>query len=379
MKGTHVADTTSCDARLARLRSLMEKRGYDAVIIRSNPDLRWLTGAERTFDDEAAHTAFITAEGQWLHTDSRYYNTFIERLGASSGWEIDEDAAPHAAWAAQKACQTRSRVVAIEDTCELSFFDALNQELLARSVACLLPRLHADLCDLRMVKDAAEIEVMRRAQAVTDAAFEHICGFIRPGQTEQQIRAELEGFMLANGADGLAFGTIVASGPNGANPHARPGERAVQPGDMIVMDYGAAVCDYCSDMTRTVCVGEPSDEQRRVYDVVRRAHEACAAAIRPGCIGAEIHQLACDVIAEAGFGDYFKHGLGHGVGIQIHENPGFGRRWDRPVPEGSVVTVEPGIYLPGKFGIRLEDCGVVGKSGYEPFTRSTHDLVCIEC
>lgn len=148
---------------------------------------------------------------------------------------------------------------------------------------------------------------------------------------------------------------------------------------MIVMDYGAGYHDYKSDMTRTVCVGEPTDEQRRVYDVVRQAHEACAAAAKPGCIGSDIQDLAVKVISDAGYGDFFKHGLGHGVGIQIHENPNFGRRWNRPVPEGSVVTVEPGIYLPGNFGVRLEDFGLMTAEGFVPFTQSTHELVCIDC
>lgn len=372
-----MADPKATAGRVARLRALMAERGYDAVILRNNPDLRWLTGAERTFDFEVAHTAFVTAEGLWLHTDSRYYNTFLERLGTDGPWAIDMDAVDPASWAAARAREARARVVAVEDTCDLAFFDALCAALAAASVACLTPRLHGDICDLRMVKDDEELGLMRRAQEVTDAAFDHICGFIRAGVTEQQIRVELENYMLSNGADELSFSTIVAAGPNGANPHAQPSDHVVREGDLIVMDYGAGYHDYHSDMTRTVCVGEPDGEKRAVYDVVRRAHEACAAAIRPGVIGRDIHQVAVDVITEAGYGAYFGHGLGHGVGLEIHERPNFNPRWDRPVPAGSVVTVEPGIYLPGRFGIRLEDFGVVGEGGYEPFTSSTHELVVV--
>ena len=374
-----MADANACAGRVARLRELMEARGYDAVILRNNPDLRWLTGAERTFDDEVAHTAFITVDGQWLHTDSRYFNTFCERLGADTVWQLDEQIVDPAAWAAGRARENRCRVVAVEDTCTLAFFDAFQQECAHVGIACMTPRLHGDICDLRMVKDAEEVDLMRRAQEVTDAAFTHICGFIKCGMTEQDIRVELENYMLTHGADGLSFGTIIAAGPNGANPHAQPGDYVVKKGDMIVMDYGANYHDYHSDMTRTVCMGEPSEEQRRVYDTVRLAHETCAAAAKPGCIGLDIHNLACKVIADAGYGDFFKHGLGHGVGIQIHENPNFGRKWDRPVPEGSVVTVEPGIYLPGKFGVRLEDFGLMTAEGFVPFTKSTHDLVVIDC
>ena len=372
-----MADARACAGRVERLRELMAERGYDAVILRNNPDLRWLTGSERTFDNEVAHTAFVTADGLWLHTDSRYYNTFVTRLGEDCAWAIDQDIVSPATWAAERARATRSRVVAVEDTCDLAFYDAFLAACATASIACLTPRMHGDICDLRMVKDAEEIELMARAQEVTDAAFDHICGFIRAGITEQDIRVELENYMLSHGADELSFGTIIATGANGANPHAQPGQTVVAEGDLIVMDYGAGFHDYHSDMTRTVCVGEPSDEQRAVYDVVRRAHEACAAAVHAGVIGRDIHNVAVDVITEAGYGDFFKHGLGHGVGLEIHERPNFNRGWDKPIPAGSVVTIEPGIYLPGKFGIRLEDFGVVTEDGYEPFTRSTHDLVVV--
>ena len=375
-----MANAEACAGRVERLRALMADRGYDALIVRNNPDLRWLTGAERTFDDEVAHTAFVTADGLWLHTDSRYYGTFVDRMGEDAPWKIDMDVVDAAWWAAQRVLETRSRVVAVEDSLDLAFFDAFQDECRRASVACLNPRLHDDIADrLRVVKDEEELALMRRAQEITDDAFDHICGFIRPGLTEQQIRVELDNYMLSNGADALSFGTIVASGPNGANPHAQPGERVVRSGDMIVMDYGAGYHDYHADMTRTVCVGEPTDEQRKVYDVVRLANETCAAAIHPGVIGRDIHYLAVKVITDAGYGDYFKHGLGHGVGLQIHERPNFGRLYDRPCPAGSVVTDEPGIYLPGKFGIRLEDTGVITEDGYKPFGRSTHDLVVIPC
>lgn len=366
-------------ARVERFRALMAERGYDAAILRNNADLRWLTAAERTFDDEIAHTAFITADGLWLHTDSRYYGTFLDRLGEDSPWQIDMEMVDHASWAAQLTRKTRATRVALEDTCDLAFYDSYRSALGTESVACLLPRMHGDIADLRIVKDAEELELMAHAQSITDAAYQHMLGFIKPGQTEQEIRAELENYMLSNGADALSFNSIIASGPNGANPHAQPGERRVQKGDMIVMDYGAGYHDYHSDMTRTVCLGEPTDEQRHVYDVVRKAHEACAAAAHAGVIGADIHNIAIQVISDAGYGDYFKHGLGHGVGLQIHEQPNFSLRYHKLIPAGSVVTIEPGIYLPGNFGVRLEDFGVVTEDGYEPFTKSSHDLICIPC
>ena len=375
-----MADQEMGKARVARLRALMQEYGYDAVVLRHNPDLRWLTGAERTFDDEVAHTAFVTREGQWLHTDSRYFGTFQNRLGKDTDWQLDMDAVSHPAWTASLIKKTHARVVAIEDTADLAFFDALEAELGRQSAACLLLRMHGTVSALRVVKDAEEVSLMRHAQTITDAAFEHICGYIKPGLTEQQVRAELEGWMLSNGADSLSFDSIIASGPNGANPHAQPGERVIQRGDMIVMDYGAGYHDYHSDMTRTVCVGEPSDLQRKVYEATRAANEACEAAIHAGVIGREIHELAHKVICEAGFPEYcFVHGLGHGVGLEIHEQPMFNMRNDKPIPAGSVITVEPGTYLPGQFGVRVEDFGIVTKNGYEVFTQTPHELVCIPC
>ena len=374
-----MANKTACAARVGRLRKIMDERGYDAVILRNNPDLRWLTGAERTFDFEVAHTALVTADRLYLHTDSRYYNTFRERLGEDSAWEIDQDVIDPTAWAAEHVRDARARVVAVEDTCTLGFYDELEAALARVSVAALLPRLHGDLVRLRAVKDAEEVSLMRAAQKVTDAAFEHICEVIRPGLTEQEARVELETYMLSNGGEALSFDTILASGPNGANPHAQPGSRVIEKGDMVVIDYGCVVGDYHSDMTRTICMGEPTDEQRRVYDVVRRAHEECAAMARAGVIGKDVYDHSVKVIADAGYGDYYGHGLGHGVGIEIHEQPNFNRRNTEPIPVGAVITIEPGIYLPGKFGVRLEDFGLVTEDGYEPFTESPHDLRVIPC
>lgn len=370
-------ESAAIEVRLGKLRDLMEKRGYDAVMLRSVADIRWLTAASRVLDDEVAHTALVTMDAAWLHTDSRYYGSFVQRLGEGGTWCVDAQIVSHAKWVANKVCELRIRVLAVEDTLTLGFYEELSVELNKASCACLMPRLHGDLALLRVSKDEEELALLREAQRITDAAFDHICSFVRVGITELQIRAELEAAMLAEGAHGLSFDSIIAAGPNGANPHARPSERVVQEGDMIVMDYGALYGDYHADMTRTVCVGKPSQKQREVYDVVRCAHETCAQAVRPGMSGKELHELAVDVIRNAGYGDYFKHGLGHGVGLQIHERPFAGRVSDDILTEGCVFTIEPGIYLPGEFGVRLEDCGILTEGGYESFATSTHDLVCL--
>ena len=230
---------------------------------------------------------------------------------------------------------------------------------------------------LRAVKDESEISAMRAAQAITDAAFEHIVGFMREGMTELQVKLELEDAMRRLGADGLAFESIVASGENGAAPHSIAGERRLQAGDMVVMDFGARKFGYCSDMTRTVCIGEATTQAKEVFAAVREANEAVEAMIRPHRSGSDMHHLAEDVLAHHGFAGKMGHGLGHGVGIDIHELPVLSPRNSAPLVPGNVVTVEPGVYLPGEIGCRLEDFGVVTEDGYEVFTKSTHELVII--
>ncbi len=369
---------TSCAERSAsrvrRLRELMGERGLDAMVVRELADLRWLTNVDGVLDEDAAHTVFVTADELFLHTDSRYYNAFCERLGTNGIWQLDQETLSAGKWVAERIAASAAHKVAIEDTLPLSIFDELVEALGSDADKVELVRLHGDLRVLRMVKDDDEIEFLREAQRITDAAFEYVCSVIRPGMTERQIRGEIESFMLKQGSDGPSFSTIVAAGANGANPHACPSDYAVREGDLIVLDYGALCHGYHADMTRTVCVGEPSERQRQVYDIVRRAHEECTAMLRPGINGKEVHEHSRKVISDAGFGDYYGHGLGHGVGIEIHEFPGLGRSWDKPVPAGSVVTVEPGIYLPGEFGIRLEDCGVLTEEGYKPFTALDHEL-----
>ncbi len=366
-------DTAS---RIARLRALMKERSWDAVVVRSIADIQWLTGLVRVFDDELAHTVCITADGLWLHTDSRYYNACVQAMGDKTPWIVDMEPTLHPEWVASLVTEHGVARLALEDSLDLGFYDAL---CAACPAELEMPRMSGEIIDLRMVKDDIEIARMRHAQQITDAAFEHMCGYIRPGLTEMDILVELQSYLMTHGADGSSFSPIIASGPNGANPHARPSNRAVERGDFIVMDYGASYYDYRSDMTRTVCLGAPTDEQRRVYDVVRATHEACAQAVRAGVTGSDIHKLSVQMISDAGYGEFYGHGLGHGVGLDIHERPNFNPRYNEAIPARAVVTIEPGIYLPGRFGVRLEDYGLVTDTGFEPFTASTHELVCIAC
>lgn len=230
---------------------------------------------------------------------------------------------------------------------------------------------------LRAAKDADEVRRMRAAQAITDAAFAHITRFMRPGMTEREVQLELEGYMLSHGASGLAFSSIVATGANGASPHAIPGDTRLEAGQCVVMDFGARALGYCSDMTRMVFLGQPEGRMLAAWKTLRRANEEVEALLRPGVTGRQAHELAERILDEGGFGGCMGHGLGHGVGIDVHEEPVLAPRNERALVPGNVVTVEPGIYIAGDFGMRLEDFGVITEDGFEVFTQSTHDLVVI--
>ena len=218
---------------------------------------------------------------------------------------------------------------------------------------------------------------MRAAQAITDAAFAYICTYLKPGMTERQVQIELEDYMLRHGASGLAFSSIVAGGPHGASPHAVPSNTRLEAGQCVVFDFGARAQGYCADMTRVVFLGEPSAPMRHAYEVLREANETVEAMLAPGITGAQAHQKAEEILAAGGFAGKMGHGLGHGVGIDIHEQPTLSLRNTNALRAGNVVTVEPGIYLPGEFGMRLEDFGVVTETGFQVFTQSSHEMVII--
>ncbi|MGN0038980.1 MAG: M24 family metallopeptidase [Coriobacteriales bacterium] len=362
-------------ARLQRLRELMAAQGIDAFVCRSTTDLQWLTGFEGVFDSEQAHTALVTASGAVIHTDSRY-STAMEGAAAREGlWRVDAVPASAAAFLAREleGAGLGGGTVAIDDTTPLKLYRAYCERL-PRAV---LAERSGDVLALRQVKEPAELQAMRAAQELAEAAFLETLEGMAPGQTEEQVSLKLEFAMRSRGAQELAFANIVASGPNSANPHAIPGSRALQEGDMVVIDFGARVGGYRSDTTRTVCVGRPSPRQQAAYRAVRLANEEVQRRLQPGVSGVEMHKLAERVLEDEGFGGLMGHGLGHGVGLDIHEEPCLNLRNEQPLPAGAVVTVEPGVYIAGEFGIRTEDCGLVGEAGFESFCTLTHDLVCI--
>ena len=229
----------------------------------------------------------------------------------------------------------------------------------------------------RGVKEPWELDIMRKAQSIADKAFTEILGRIKPGMTELDLQAELIYCLYKNGGQGLSFDPIVVSGPNTSLPHGVAGERVIQEGDFVTMDFGVLYQGYCSDMTRTVAVGYATEEMKEVYETVLKAQQAGIAASRAGVIGKDIDAAARKVITDAGYGEYFGHGYGHSLGLEIHEAPNPNPGNPNPMPLGAIASAEPGIYLPGKFGVRIEDVVIYQENGCENITGSPKNLIIV--
>lgn len=370
--------------RLDSLKRALADADASAMYVRNVSNIEWLTGFENVFDEEQAHAMFVSEaeDGAYLHSDSRYI-TALEREADSTPVKVDAEVIAMSKWACARyaeafGTQADDKRMAIEDSISLAEYRALEKAFAEGLDATpSTPFLETEnlILKLRAIKGDEEVALMKAAQAVTDAAFDHICGFIKSGMTEREIQLELDNFMMRNGADSLAFPSIVASGANGASPHAIVSDKPVQMGECIVMDFGARRCGYCSDMTRTVFLGAPEGAILDAWNTLRRANETVQEMLEPGITGKQAHDIAEKVLAEGGFAGRMGHGLGHGVGIQVHELPNLNTRNDKPLVAGNVVTVEPGIYIPGEFGMRLEDYGAITNSGFERFTQSTHEMV----
>lgn len=246
---------------------------------------------------------------------------------------------------------------------------ALRQELVADG------KLDDAINSIRIKKTREETEKIIAAQRIAEKAFDHILSFISTEKTEKEIALELDYFMLKNGADALSFETIAVSGKNSSKPHGVPSDKKIEKGDFITMDFGAVVDFYHSDMTRTVAVSEVSSKQIEVYETVLEAQLKAIEAVKAGKICREVDGVARDIIKAKGYGEYFGHGLGHGVGVEIHEAPSLNPTCETVLQAGHIITVEPGIYLPGEFGVRIEDMGAVTEIGFDNFTKSEKKLI----
>ena len=350
--------------RLATLRRLAAEHDADGVVLTHPTDLRWTVG----FTGSNGLLA-VTERGAWFATDGRY----TTQAGAEvQSAEVHIAPGALAVWLGESGVLDGVQRVAVQsDRLTVAALDKLRGALPALGFVPVAEML----VEAVAVKTDAEVEAVRQSQALTCEVFEAIVPFLRSGVTEREVGAQIVFEHLRRGASAMSFEPIVASGPNGALPHARPSDRELRAGDLIVIDMGGYLDGYSADLSRTVAIGEPGDAARDAYAAVQRAQRAAIAAASAGMTGRELDAVARGVLDDAGLADAFTHSLGHGVGLDVHEWPRLSQQVEHVLPAGATVTVEPGVYLEGQFGIRIEDVVVLREGGCENLTPLGTDLL----
>lgn len=357
--------------RTKKLLSLLEEKKLEAMLIVNPSNRRYLS-----YFTGSAGLLYISPKRQVLLTDFRY----IEQANKQCpDYEIQNHQAKGLLPLLKELMdQDRVKNVGIESN---SVTYAQYEEYKTVFGEITITGTQSMVENLRQIKDEEEIENLKRAETIGDIAFTHIVHFIREnypkGVSENEIALELEVNMRKNGAQGTSFNSIVAAGTKSSLPHAVPGDVILKAGDFVVMDFGCIYNGYCSDMTRTIVIGEPSPKHLEIYNTVLLANEEALKAIKPGKTGKEIDAVARDIITQKGYGDHFGHGLGHSVGLDIHESPRLSVIDETKLEPGMVVTVEPGIYIPDFGGVRIEDLVVVTETGIENLTYSPKELIVI--
>ena len=337
----------------------------DAILLTSEVNRRYAAGF-----NISEGMALITDGECRYYTDSRYIEAAEKGLPNFSVRLVDRE--HNYVWHLQQAVVNFGiSVLAYEE----EYMTAGELQRLEDALEIGFMPVQGELSEFRQVKTAEELRYIERAQQITDKTFEDILSVMQTGMSEKELKTELIYRLCKNGGDEPAFDPVVVSGPNTSMPHGVAGARKLQTGDFVTLDFGCKIEGYCSDMTRTVALGSATEEMRRVYDTVLQAQMAGIAATRAGLTGCEVDLAARNVIQKAGYGEYFGHGYGHGVGLEIHEQPNCSPSWSKPLPAGCVCSAEPGIYLPGKFGVRIEDMVVITDSGCRNLTKSPKSLI----
>ncbi len=363
------------ESRVLTLREVMAKLGLDAFLISQPESRRYLSGF--TGHDhppmDSAGFLLITESTAFLLTDGR---TVEQAEQETTGYEV-----------VRIENRLQDALAQIIPDLALKRFGFEGNHLPYRRYEelkevvdpnTLLVPTYEVVDELRAIKDEREIEAIEEAVILADAAFDHILGMIEPGQTEQQLAWEIEAFLRTHGAEGISFDPIVASGPNSSRPHHVPSTRPVQVGEPIILDWGARLRGYCSDITRTIVLGEADDQFKRVYNTVLDAQIRAEKRIKTGITGIKADSFARKAIEEAGYGEYFVHSTGHGVGLAIHENPTLRRTSENILRDGMVFSVEPGVYIPGWGGVRIEDLVTLQDGRPVVLTRSPKQLDAVE-
>jgi len=349
---------------LKEIAAKLSDYGIDAMLVTSAPGEYYAVG----FHGEGI--AVVTKDKSFYFTDSRYREA-AEKTVTGAEISMTDRSNGYKKLVSEVIAACGIQKLGFEESC----MTVAAHKGYADAFACELVPAQKLIGALRGAKGQEEIAVMERAQRIAEQALDEILTFIRPGMTEKEIAARLVYDMLRLGADKLSFDPIVVSGPNGSLPHGIPGSRRVTEGDFITMDFGCMVDGYCSDMTRTVAIGHVTEEMRRVYNIVLEAQSAGICAAKTGVTGKSIDAAARKVIEDAGYGDYFGHGFGHSLGLEIHESPNASTAEESLMPLGAVISAEPGIYLPGRFGVRIEDVLVLTQTGCFNLTKAPKELI----
>ncbi|OZM57639.1 Xaa-Pro dipeptidase [Lottiidibacillus patelloidae] len=349
--------------KLERIRDKFKEYGIDGLLITSGYNRRYATGFTGT-----AGVVLISEKEAKFITDFRYIDQAKEQ---ATEFEIVQHTGPIIDEVGKEAAAMGITKLGFEqDHMTFSVYRAYEKAI----NGTLIP-ISQLVEKLRMIKDADELKTLQEATEIADAAFDHILTYIKPGISELDVSNELEFFMRKQGAISSSFDIIVASGYRSALPHGVASDKIIETGEFVTLDFGAYYKGYCSDITRTISVGEPGEELRKIYDVVLQAQLKGMAGIKPGITGIQADALTRDHIKAAGYGEYFGHSTGHGIGLEVHEGPGLSFKSETVLQPGMVVTVEPGIYISGLGGVRIEDDTVVTETGNKSLSHSTKELI----
>ena len=346
-----------------KIQAKLREAGLDAIVLFSDDNTRYASSFH--FTDGAV---VVTCEKSWLITDSRYIEAALGEGKCDEIVSVSGDK-PLSEWV--KAALDRCENIGAEED-RLAYGQWQRWEQI---IGKKLTPAQKIMDSLRACKEQWEVECITAAQRIAESALDQVLGIIRPGMREREIAAELTYRMMLLGGEGNSFDPITVTGAKTSMPHGVPGDDIVREGDFITMDFGCLKYGYCSDMTRTVAVGHAGEEMKKVYNTVLEAQMAGIAKARPGVSGREIHMAAAKGIADAGYGQYFGHGFGHSLGLLVHEAPSASPNNTSPMPEGAVISAEPGIYIPGRFGVRIEDMLYLTGEGSINLTKAPKELI----
>lgn len=357
---------------ISRLQGWIKEHQLDAFLVFQPQNRSYLSGWFN--EDTEGAGLLIVSENQHIVLTNSLYKEIAER--EATAWTVlAPSGRGYASAIAELATEHGWKRIGFESAA-ITYAEYEKIRDAGNDIFTLLAFEQSPVENMRLVKQPYELELLKHAISITDQTFAHLCEWIQPGMTEKEVQWEILRTMVELGADGTSFESIVASGPNSSMPHAHASDRLIQAGELITIDMGARYKGYCADMTRTICLGEPADPRaHEIYQAVLRAMKTCESGINAGISGKDADALARNALEDLAV--YYVHGTGHGVGLQIHENPSLSPRapGDEQLPEGSIVTVEPGVYIPGWGGVRIEDCVLVTRDGSEVLTKSPTGLV----